>query len=209
MYIWGCFLNKTWSIGEGLEYRPLSYVKQGWVFFAFWEIVTGWLVLSTGQKILLAEIRFLQVGKGAENTKEKSRQCFKCAKRLNLMIRRTSCLLCFLILFFIVLASSLHGLHVLIVVIGYNVQSRNFTVYLITSQYWPSNLGLSSFVFQPSLGVSISTWLFPILNHFVELFSQSLSMIWYRSSNSLGGYKVRFVKWKWPAWKFETKKVVS
>jgi hypothetical protein len=29
------------------------------------------------QKILLAENRFLQAGKGAENTKEKSRQCFK------------------------------------------------------------------------------------------------------------------------------------
>jgi len=29
------------------------------------------------QKIALAENRFLQTGKGAENTKEKSRQCFK------------------------------------------------------------------------------------------------------------------------------------
>jgi hypothetical protein len=51
--------------------------------------VTGWLVPSAGQKfpvqpgwylppqkILLAENRFLQAGKGAENTKEKSRQCF-------------------------------------------------------------------------------------------------------------------------------------
>jgi len=51
--------------------------------------VTGWLVPSTGQKIpiqpgwylplqkiRLAENRFLQRGKGAENTKEKSRQCF-------------------------------------------------------------------------------------------------------------------------------------
>jgi len=28
------------------------------------------------QKIPLAENRFLQAGKGAENTKEKSRQCF-------------------------------------------------------------------------------------------------------------------------------------
>jgi hypothetical protein len=28
--------------------------------------------------ILLAENRFLQVGKGAENTKEKSRHCFTC-----------------------------------------------------------------------------------------------------------------------------------
>jgi hypothetical protein len=28
------------------------------------------------QKTALAEYRFLQAGKGAENTKEKSRQCF-------------------------------------------------------------------------------------------------------------------------------------
>jgi hypothetical protein len=34
-------------------------------FFHFLEIVTGWLVPSAGQKIPLAE-----------NTKEKSRQCF-------------------------------------------------------------------------------------------------------------------------------------
>jgi len=58
-------------------------------FFHFLEIVTGWLVRSAGQmipvqpgwyfppqKILLAENRFLQAGKGTENTKEKSRQCF-------------------------------------------------------------------------------------------------------------------------------------
>ncbi len=57
--------------------------------FHFLEIVTGWLVPSAGQKIpvkpgwylplqkiLLAENRFLQAGKGAENTKEKSRPCF-------------------------------------------------------------------------------------------------------------------------------------
>jgi hypothetical protein len=36
---------------------------------------TAWVVPST-QKIPLAENRFLQAGKGAENTKEKSRQCF-------------------------------------------------------------------------------------------------------------------------------------
>jgi hypothetical protein len=72
-------------------------------FFHCLEIVTSCLVLSasqktpvqpglvpsTGQKILvqpswylrpqkipLAENRFLQTGKGAENTREKSRQCF-------------------------------------------------------------------------------------------------------------------------------------
>ncbi len=51
--------------------------------------MTGWLGPSTGkkdpstagwylppQKIPPAENRFLQAGKGAENTKEKSRQCF-------------------------------------------------------------------------------------------------------------------------------------
>jgi len=38
--------------------------------------VTGWLVPSGGQTIPLAENRFLRAGKGAENTKEKSRQCF-------------------------------------------------------------------------------------------------------------------------------------
>jgi len=50
--------------------------------------VTGWLVPSASQKIpaqpglylpsqkiLLAENRFLQTGKGAENTKEKSMHC--------------------------------------------------------------------------------------------------------------------------------------
>jgi hypothetical protein len=37
----GCFLNKTWRIGEGLEYRPFSYVKRAG-FFHFLEIVTGW-----------------------------------------------------------------------------------------------------------------------------------------------------------------------
>jgi hypothetical protein len=51
--------------------------------------VIGWLVPSVGQKIpvqpgwylpwqkiTIAENKFLQAGKGAENTKEKSRQCF-------------------------------------------------------------------------------------------------------------------------------------
>jgi len=58
-------------------------------FFHFLEIVTSWLVPSAGQKIPvqpgcylspqkipLALKRFLQPGKGVENTKEKSRQCF-------------------------------------------------------------------------------------------------------------------------------------
>jgi len=38
--------------------------------------VTAWLVPSTGEKIPLAENRFLQAGKGSENTNEKSRRCF-------------------------------------------------------------------------------------------------------------------------------------
>jgi hypothetical protein len=65
--------------------------KAGLGFFHFLEIVRGWLVPSTGQKIPLqpgwylppqkklplAENRFLQAGKGSENTKEKkSRRCF-------------------------------------------------------------------------------------------------------------------------------------
>jgi hypothetical protein len=45
-------------------------------FFHFLEIVIGWLGPSAGQKILLPENRILQTPKGAENTKEKSRQCF-------------------------------------------------------------------------------------------------------------------------------------
>ncbi len=130
--------------------QALFLCKESWVFSLFRN--SDRLVPSTGQKISLAENRFLQVGKRAENTREKSRQCFKCAKRLNLMIRRTSCLVCLPILFFIVLASSLHGLHVHIVVIGYNVQSRNFTVYLITSQYWPSQSWPLKFCFSAFFG---------------------------------------------------------
>ncbi len=62
-------------------------------YFHFLEIVTVWLVPSTGQnipvqpgwclppqKIPLGENRFLGAGKGAENTKEKSRQCFTTLK---------------------------------------------------------------------------------------------------------------------------------
>jgi hypothetical protein len=54
-----------------------------------WDFLTGWLVPSAGQKIPvqldwyfplqkipLAENTFLQAGQRAENTKEKSRQCF-------------------------------------------------------------------------------------------------------------------------------------
>ncbi len=63
--------------------------KAGLGFFHFLETVTGWLVPSAGQKIPLqpdwylppqkiplAGKRFLQAGKAAENTNEKSRQCF-------------------------------------------------------------------------------------------------------------------------------------
>jgi len=55
-------------------------------FFHFLEIVTSWYLLlirksqyslvGIFRKIPLAENRFLQAGKGAKNTKEKSRQCF-------------------------------------------------------------------------------------------------------------------------------------
>jgi len=77
------------KIREGPVLRSFSYLKQSWDFFHFLEIVTGWLVPSAGQKIpvhpgrylspqkiWLAENRFLQAGKGAENTKEESRLCF-------------------------------------------------------------------------------------------------------------------------------------
>jgi hypothetical protein len=50
-------------------------------FFHFLEIVIGWLVPSAGQKIPVHRgwylpHRFLQAGKGAENTKEKSGRYF-------------------------------------------------------------------------------------------------------------------------------------
>jgi len=69
--------------------QVLSLRKAHPGFFHFLEIVTGRLVPSAGQKIpvqpgwylqpqkiRLAENRFFQAGKGAENTKEESRQCF-------------------------------------------------------------------------------------------------------------------------------------
>jgi hypothetical protein len=59
--------------------------------------VIGWLVPSAGQKIPvqpgwylppqkipLAENRFLEVGKGAENTKEKSRPCFTSCENIQI-----------------------------------------------------------------------------------------------------------------------------
>jgi len=54
-------------------------------FFQVLEIVTSWLVPPGGwylppQNILLPENRFLQAGKGAEHTEEKSRQCFMAPK---------------------------------------------------------------------------------------------------------------------------------
>jgi hypothetical protein len=57
-------------------------------FLHFLKIVIGWLVPSAGRQKIPAEPgwhlqpqkmhlpRFLQAGKGAENTKEKSRECF-------------------------------------------------------------------------------------------------------------------------------------
>ncbi len=74
---------------KGLYSGPFLSKAELW-FFHFLEIVTGWLVSSAGQKILvqpgwylplqkipLAQNRFLRAGKGDENTKEKSKQCFK------------------------------------------------------------------------------------------------------------------------------------
>jgi hypothetical protein len=64
--------------------KSFSYVKAEMGFFHFFEIVTGQLVPSAGQKIPVqpcwylppqkipvTQNRFLQAGKGAENTKEK------------------------------------------------------------------------------------------------------------------------------------------
>jgi hypothetical protein len=88
------FIELLWVFGK-LRCRKractqalfLSKAELG--FFHFLEIVTGWLVPSIGQKIpvqpswyfppqkiLHSGSRFLQAGKGAENAKEKSWQCF-------------------------------------------------------------------------------------------------------------------------------------
>jgi hypothetical protein len=82
--------KRVFCIGEGPEYTLFLH-KAELGFFHFLEIVTGWLVPSAGQKIPeqpgwylllqkvpLAENRFLHAANGAENTKEKSRQCFPC-----------------------------------------------------------------------------------------------------------------------------------
>ncbi len=72
------------KITEGPVLGSLSYVKQSWDFFTFrnsdrlagrkFPVQRGWYLPP--QKIPLAENRFLEAGNGAENTKEKSRQCF-------------------------------------------------------------------------------------------------------------------------------------
>jgi hypothetical protein len=81
------------KIIEGPILRSFSYVKQSWdlagTFHWSEDPSTAWLVPSTGQKIPIqpgwylrpqkippAENRFLQTGKEAEKTREKSRQCF-------------------------------------------------------------------------------------------------------------------------------------
>jgi hypothetical protein len=53
-------------VGKGPEYRPSDGQKI--------PVERGWYL--SPQKILLAENRVLQTGNGAENRKEKSRQCF-------------------------------------------------------------------------------------------------------------------------------------
>ncbi len=83
-----CIKNRRRSCTEVLFLR-----KAELGFFHFLEVVTSWLVPSARQKIQvqpgwylkpekipLAENRFLQAGAGAENTKEISRQCFKCGE---------------------------------------------------------------------------------------------------------------------------------
>jgi hypothetical protein len=39
------------KITEGPVPESFSYVKQSWDFFTFLEIMTGWLVPSSGQKL--------------------------------------------------------------------------------------------------------------------------------------------------------------
>ncbi len=98
MNIWGSHAHlapilEPFNIEEGPQYRPfcdLRYVTKAgrpwehvenhrractWVFF----LSKAELVLSsTAQKIPLAENRFLQALKRAENINEKSRRCFTC-----------------------------------------------------------------------------------------------------------------------------------
>jgi len=60
---------------HGRAYTQVLFLRKAELgFFHFLEIVTSWLVPSAGEKIALAQNRFLRAGKGAENTKEKSRQ---------------------------------------------------------------------------------------------------------------------------------------
>jgi hypothetical protein len=79
---------------HGRAYTQVLFLREALPgFFHFLEIVTGWMVRSAGQKIPvdpgwylppqnipLAENRFLQAGKGAENAKEKSKQSFTCRR---------------------------------------------------------------------------------------------------------------------------------
>ncbi len=83
---------QPFSIEEGPQYRPFCDLRSVPEASRPWEHVENHrractqvfflckaeLVLSTGQKILLAQNRFLQAHKRAENTKEKSRRCFTC-----------------------------------------------------------------------------------------------------------------------------------
>jgi hypothetical protein len=86
------------KITEGPVFRSFSYGKQSWEFFSLFWIATSWLVPSAGQKIpvqpgwylplqknLLAGNKFIQAGKGAENRKEKSRQCFMASKQIKMV----------------------------------------------------------------------------------------------------------------------------
>jgi hypothetical protein len=70
-----CLREQVKNYGWARCTQVLFLCKAELGFLHFVEIVTGWLVTST-QKNPLAENRFLLAGKGAENTEEKSRQCF-------------------------------------------------------------------------------------------------------------------------------------
>ncbi len=76
--------RKYIGIGEGPVLKvPLFRNSDRLAGTFHWSeaLSTAWLVPYSGpQKIPLAENRFLQVGKGAENTNKTSRQCFKVTK---------------------------------------------------------------------------------------------------------------------------------
>jgi hypothetical protein len=88
-------MQKIFGIGEGLKYRPFcafvdlcprppegpvlrsfSYVKQSWGFFSPFRNSDRLAGTFHHRRSRFLKTGFLHAGEGAENTKEKSRQCF-------------------------------------------------------------------------------------------------------------------------------------